>query len=94
VGKAGWRLVEEMATGSSSSDEDPRVVELLDLDGQVLLRSTPVWRRRPGGGWTVRDVALAEGTLVAEIVKGQRRALVGEVVPAGTVCAAPASIDP
>lgn len=93
-GKAGWRLVEEMATGLSSPDEDPRVVELLDPEGQVLLRSTPVWRRCHGGGWTVRDVALAEGTPVAEIVKRQRRALVGEVVPAGTVRAAPASMGP
>ncbi len=93
-GKLAWGIVDELVTDTSVAGEDLRVVELLDLEGQVLLRSTPGWRRRDEGGWSVRDVTLADGSPVAEIVKPQRRARVGELVPVGAVRAATASTDP
>lgn len=86
-------LAVETIANSYSTDDQLRTVELLDLEGQVLLRSTPGTRRRDDG-WTVRDVALTDGTPVAEITFSHRKARTREVVPAGDVRATRVSTDP
>jgi hypothetical protein len=92
-GKLTWGILEELITDTSTADEDLRVVELLDVDGHVLLRSAPTRRRRPADGWTVREVSLADGIPVAEIAFGHRKARIRHVLPAPTVQALPATTD-
>ncbi|MHA7132124.1 hypothetical protein [Oerskovia turbata] len=77
--------------GSHSNTADPHAVELLDPDGHVLLRSTPVARRREDR--TMRDVTLADGAPVAAVIAGSRRIHHREVTPAATVRAEPVLTD-
>ncbi|MFF2622944.1 hypothetical protein [Oerskovia jenensis] len=83
-----WGIVEELATDVHAGEEDLRTVELVDTDGQVLLRSALV-RRRDGRGRVTRDVTLADGTLVAELVVPERKARSREVRSVGDVRTAP-----
>ncbi len=87
-----WGIVEELAMDVHPGEEDLRTVELVDTDGQILLRSTLV-QRRDGRGWVTRDVTLADGTLVAELVVPERKARSREVRPAGDVGTAPVSTE-
>ncbi|MDF2848224.1 MAG: hypothetical protein K0R97_2206 [Oerskovia sp.] len=87
-----WGIVDELVSDVHSGEPDLRVVELVDLDGRVLLRSTPD-SRRVGEGRVVRGVTLADGTPVAELVSPGRRARSREVVPTGTVRAAAVSTE-
>lgn len=84
TGQIASGVVDTLMDVSASSD-DPRTVELLDPAGHVLLRSTPGARRHRGGGWTLRQVTLADGSPVAEVTRATRRARVRDVVAAGPV---------
>ncbi|MFF3064790.1 hypothetical protein ACFVQ3_09540 [Oerskovia sp. NPDC057915] len=83
--------VEGLVGQHAGSSDDPHTVELLDPDGHVLLRSTPVDRRRDDR--TVREVSLADGTPVAAVVAGARKDHHREVVPRGALRAAPVLTD-
>ncbi|MBE7701023.1 hypothetical protein H9623_12005 [Oerskovia sp. Sa1BUA8] len=84
TGQIASGVVDTLMDVSASSD-DPRTVELLDADGQVLLRSTPGARRHRGGAWTLRHVTLADGSPVAKITRATRGARVRDVVVAGPI---------
>lgn len=91
--KAAFELLDELITDTSSADTERRVVELLDPDGHVLLRSAPTWRRRPDGGRTARTVMLGDGTPVADVVHAHRKARSREILLLGARSAVTASID-
>lgn len=76
-----------------SDIDDRHVVELLDLEGQVLLRSAFGHKRRRGGGRTMRSVALADGTPIADVVRRARGASQLDVVPARSLRVQGALID-
>lgn len=83
--------VEGLVGQHTGGSDDPHTVELLDPEGHVLLRSTPLVPRRHDR--TLREVSLADGTPVAAVVGGSRKAHHREVVPRGALRGAPVLTD-
>ncbi|GII98760.1 hypothetical protein CLV28_0528 [Sediminihabitans luteus] len=85
-------LAVDTLANSYGGDDDPAPVELIGTDGQVLLRSTPARRRR--GDRTIRDVSLADGTVIAHVVAPAGTHGPWEVVPVVGAAAEPIRADP